>query len=786
MGQVNEVNVATQSDEDLKSYAIYIARYRVTPEINDGLKPVIRRILWCLGNDYRGGEFIKTIAVMATTVKKYNPHGDASIQPAIRNMINDFSIKYPTVQGRGSWGSKAIPYPAAPRYNYCRISQFAVDVFLSDIYEDKRSTDWIDNYDNTCKEPAYFPAKIPALLVLGQMGIGVGMKPSIPSHNLGEVIDVTIKLMRDPNTPFCLIPDECMSCEIYDTDFQKINDTGIGTYVTRGIVDIGTYGNNPALYVRSLPDYTFFDTVKASILKLISSGKMPYIIDLISRSTVDMKTAKSRFEEVIVLKKGTDPNFVREFLYTNTSIRQTRQVDLIVIKNNKLEKDLNYRDYLLSFINFRRSCVSRKFNAKIQTYETKIHERELYLKAITSGAIDDIIKLIKKQDVTDENALINVLVKKINATPLQAKQLLNTDIKKLSKGYVKKYQEELKGFQQQLKIAIDILTNPKMLDDYIINEMLEIKRKYNTPRLCKVISNAQANGIAPGTFKLIVTNKNFIKKVGEHESAGLTSSDSVNFSIIVDNTEDVLLFSNIGKVFRIPVHKVPLSGKGSNGIDLRILNKYATSDICCAARETTLKNLATNKRVKNYIFMISEAGYIKKIDISDILTAPPSGIVFSKLDPGDQIKAMLFGPDVMDLLIISGQKVLRLSPKEVPLLKRSTKGNRASTSSSKIDGMNFVIPNTTNILIITENGYINRLPIDIIPLSNRGKAGTKVIKLGKDDKIVKVITCNPDMTISIPDGRGSNEMLVDQIPMGSSLTSGTYYKNGNRAVLLTK
>lgn len=786
MGQINEVNVATQSDEDLKSYAIYIARYRVTPEINDGLKPVIRRILWCLGNDYRYNDFTKTIAVMATTVRKYNPHGDASIQPAIRNMINDFSIKYPTVTGRGSWGSKAIPYPAAPRYNYCKISQFAIDVFLSDIYEDKRSTDWIANYDNTCVEPAYFPTKIPALLVLGQMGIGVGMKPSIPSHNLGEVIDVTIKLMHDPNAQFCLIPDECMPCEIYDTDFQKINDTGIGTYVTRGIVDIGTYGNNPALYVRSLPDYTFFDTIKANILKLVSSGKMPYIVDMISRSTIDKKTAKARFEEVIVLKKGTDPNFVREFLYTNTTIRQTRQVDLIVIKNNKLEKDLNYRDYLLSFINFRRSCVSRKFNAKIQTFETKIHERELYLKAITSGAIDDIINLIKKQNTTDDEVLIETLVKKINATPLQAKQLLNTNMKKLSKGYLKKYQEELKGYQAQLKEAIDILTNPQLLDQYIINEMLEIKRKYNTPRLCKVISNAQANGIAPGTFKIVITNKNFIKKVGEHESPGLTSSDSVNFTIIADNTEDILLFSNLGKVFRIPVHKIPLAGKGSNGIDIRILNKYATSDICCAAREATLRSLSNNKRVKNYIFIITESGYIKKIDIADILTAPPSGIVYSKLDPGDQVKGILFGPDIMDLLIVSGQKVLRISPKEVPLLKRSTKGNRASTATSKIDGINFVLPNADTILIITEKGYINRLSINVLPLSNRGKAGQKVIKLTKDDKIVKVLSCNNSMKLGFVDGRSVTEINISDISLGSSLSNGVEYKNGSKVILLDK
>ena len=786
---IQEVNIATQSEEDLKAYAIYVARCRAIPEFIDGLKPVIRKIMWCAAHDYKGQGFIKTASIMGQVIRKYNPHGDASVQMAIRNMINDFSTKYPTMEGSGSWGHKSNPYPAAPRYNECKISQFAIDVFMSDIYEDPRTTDWQWNYDNKYQEPVYLPAKIPALLVLGQMGIAVGMKASIPSHNLGEVVDATIALMHNPKAKFCLIPDECMPCEIHQTDFQKINENGMGSYIAQGIIDVGIYNNHPALFVKSLPDFTFFDSIKESIIKLVETNKMPYIIDMVSKSKVDLKTSKTVMEEVIILKKGSDPHFVREFLYANTAIRQTRQVKLIVIHNNRLET-MNYRQYLLNFIEFRRMAIFRKMNAKLQTYKTAIHERQLYLKAMTSGEIDNIIKMIKKQNTADDTALVEYLIDKLKVTSLQAKFLLNTDIRKLSKGYLHKYQEELKMYQLKEQQILDMLLDPRNIDKYIIQEMQAIRDKYSKPRCCTIISSAQAQGVAPGTFRLIFTKKNFIRKIGENDQVGSVSHDEINFSLLVDNTEDILIFSNLGKVFRLPVSKIPLYAKGTNGADIRILNKYITSNIVCAAREETLKKLADSKKFKDYIFIVSKAGYIKKIDIDDVLTAPPSGFIFSKLDQGDFVQDIIFGPDKLDLLVYSGSKVLRMSSKEVPYLKRSTKGNRVSTANAEIDGMNFLLPNMTDLVIVTKLGFVNRIPISILPKSNRGKAGVKVIKLIKAskshpaDSILSIWPCSEKNSIVVTEGRSTKTIAVADIPMGSTISTGQeMLKNPIRVVL---
>jgi DNA gyrase, A subunit len=790
--KIREVNIAEQSYNDLRAYAIYVSRFRAIPNYIDGLKPVVRRILWCAYNDFPGNGFIKTSAIMGRVIQRYNPHGDSSVHMAIRNMVNEVSIKIPTMDGEGSWGSKANPTPAAPRYNDCRLSKFAMDVFLKDIDEDRRSTDWQANYDNTCKEPVYLPARIPALLVLGQLGIAIGIKVSIPSHNLGDVIDATIALMKNPNAKFCLIPDECMPCEIFQTDFQKINDTGMGQYIAQGIVDIIDYNGHPALAVRSLPDFTFFDSIKENILNLVKAKKMPYIVDLISRSKVDLKTSKTLMEEIIVLKKGSDPNFVREFLYNNTAIRQTRQVKLITIKDNNLDTNVNgYRGYLLNFIAFRRVTVYRKLNARLQKLNTDIHERMLYLKVMTSGEVDNIIKMIKKQDTRDDNVLVEYLVSKLHVTTLQAKFLLGTDIRRLSKGYLKKYQEDIKNYEAQVHEITNILLNPANIDKYIIDEMLEIKHKYNTPRCCKIISAAEAQGVAPGTFKLIFTKKNFIRKIGENDAAGSFANDEYNFAITVDNTEDILVFTDLGKVFRLPVSKIPLYAKGSYGADIRILNKYITSNVICAGRDASLQKLATKNG--SFAFIVTRAGYIKKIDLKDVLTAPPSGFIISKLDQGDFVRDIIFGPDKLDILVCSESKILRIPAKEVPYLKRATKGNRVSTANTVVDTMNFLLPGMTEVVIITKNGYVNKIPVTVLPRSNRGKAGTKVIKLNKAgkggleaDSILSVWLCSENNTLVVNEGRSTKTVAVKDIPLGSTISTGTrLFKNPVRVELGT-
>ena len=780
---IQNINMEKQSREDMQAYAIYVALHRAIPNYIDGLKPVIRKIIWCLAHDFGGQGFIKTANVVGQVMRKYNPHGDAGVNSAIRNMINDFSTKYPIADGSGSWGTKVDPYAAQPRYNECKLSQFAYDVFIADIKEDKRATDWMSNYDNKCFEPVYLPARIPILLVIGGLGIGVGIKTTIPSHNLGEVIDITIKLMKDPNTQFTLIPDECMSCEIMDTDWTKINETGYGTYIAQGIIEISEYNGYPCLIVRSLPDYTYYDKIDEKIRALAKEGKMPFIMDVISRSGVDKKNPrKYKFEEIIVLKKGTDPNFVKEFLYANTGIRQTRQVNIIVIKDNNLST-MGYREYLLSFISFRRMSVFRKFNARLQVLKTKIHETELYIKLLTSGHIEKVIQMIRKNKSGDKSEIIQFLIDKLRVTPVQAKFLANITLPELSKGYLKKCIDRMEEYNKEIKYIMNVLLDPERIDQVIIDEMLKIKEKYNDKKKCVLVSKSQIKGIAPGTFKIVIMKNNYIKKINENDQVPPSQMGKVTSTLVVDNSEDIILFSSLGKAFRFQVHKIPLSDASGDGTDIRLLNKYCTSDIIGIAKESTLKSLVSSKN-KNFMFMVSMNGYIKKIDIGDIVNAPVSGLLFSKLDSGDRLQGILFGPSKLDLLLYTKNKVLRISPKEVPYLKRSTKGNLVGSSNTIINGMNFILPHTTDIVVVTKQGYVNRVPVSGVELIQRRKVGTSIIKLTKGDEIHTVWTCPSNAILVVREGRSQKEIPIQSITIGDINSVGTHmFQDVNKVML---
>ena len=783
--RVIDVNLEQQAREDLQSYAIYVARARAIPDAIDGLKPVVRRVLWCAAHDFGNQGFVKTASVVGKVMEKYNPHGDSGVNTAIRNMINDFSTKYPTMDGSGSWGTKVDPYAAQPRYNECRMSKFAQDVFIQDIRDDKRSTDWMHNYDNKFFEPVFLPAKIPVALINGQMGIGVGIKTNIPSHNLGDVIDVTINLMKDPNYKFRLIPDECMPCEIMDTDWDSINETGTGTYIAQGIIDIGDYNGKPCLIVHSLPDFTFYDKIDEKIRALAKDGRMPYISDVISRSGVDKHNPKNyKFEEVIVLKKGTDPNFVKEFLYANTGIRQTRQVSLIFIKNNNLAT-MGYRDYLLNFISFRRMIVFRKLNAKLQTIKTWLHETELYIKLLTSGHIDDVIHMIRKSKSADRSELVEFLIKKLRVTPIQAKFLAKITLPELSEGFLRKCQADRAEYEKESKHILSILLDPKKIDQVIIDDMLAIKEKYNDKKKCWIVSKNQIKGIAPGTFKLVIFSNNFIKKINENDTVPPSQLPKVRLVVMADNAEDLILFSSFGKAFKIPIHKIPLSDSASEGTDVRLLNKYCTTNIMGVATESVLKYLANNK--KNFIFVVTRAGYIKKIDIQDVVNTPPSGLIYSKVEQGDNVQALLFGPDKMDVLFYTKQKVIRLANKDIPYLRRSTKGNLVSFSNNvSIEGMSFLLPQSTDLVVLTKNGFVNRVQINAIERVARGRAGTGVIKLTKGDEIHKIWNCTPEFKLVCREGRGQKEIPISQIPYESTVSPGKKLVNDAMKTVLMK
>ena len=771
---ISEENLLKMHNDDYTAYAVSVARERAIPSAVDGLKPVHRKILYTMFHDftlYPNKATKKTARVGGTVMGKYHPHGDMSIYDAIKHMVNWFEIYEPLIFGQGGFGSMYGDSASAPRYTEIKLSDFAMDCVISDLKYTDKAVDWIATYDNSDKEPKFLPAAVPLLLINGTFGIAVGIKTEVPKHNINEVLDATIKLIRHPNAEIVLVPDSCSGSDIIEADFDTISKTGRGTFKMRGRIEITEYNGSQALRILSMPDLKFFNSVKEQIEKLIQTNILSHhVSDILNATTLDEHN-NELFEVYIILKKGADPNYVKEILYSSTSMQATVAVNFEVIKDDT-PVVMNYKQYLLAFLQGRRETKFRLYTNKLQQAKTKYHELELYIKALESGEIDNIIEMIKRQTGTDDSVYVNYLVDKLNITPLQAKFLLGIDFKKLSLGYLNLYKQKRQEYFEDAQAYLHKISHIEELDDEIEDELKRFKKKYGCPRKSKIISIDEASNIPEGYFKIILTKNNFIKKIPQNEDKiGSLGGDEAAFVIPVENRDNLIIFGSMGKVFKYPVHKIQFAPKGSNGVDIRSLIKNLTSDICAAIPESMLKDIAAAEP-KNYIYTITEGGLLKRMDIEDFLNVPPSGIIYSKMEQGDSIKDIIFMSDMCDLLIYAKNKVLRINGTEAPYVKRSTKGNNAMDTKYLIDGFACLYPSATDVVVVTENGKVNKVSVHGVPLSARARAGSTIIRLGKTDKIKKIMVCEATDTIAITSKNGVADIKVADIPEGSSISAG--------------
>jgi DNA gyrase subunit A len=396
-----------------------------------------------------------------------------------------------------------------------------------------------------------------------------------------------------------------------------------------------------------------------------------------------------------------------------------------------------------------------------------------YIKLIESGKIDEIINMIKKQNTVDENALIEFLIKKVNLNDLQAKFILGTDIKRLSKGYLQKYKAEAAEISKEIdryeKIVYgdgsDIL---KEIDQ----ELLDIEKKYGSPRICKVLKESEDNNIPQGIFKVVITRRNFIRKIPDVDKIGVVKGDDPKFILKVDNTENILLFDNKGKVFKLPVSKIPLTDKNSLGTDIRILCKNLTADIIALYYEPMLKKIVEGTH-KHYLTIVTKDNSIKKLDMEDFLNVSSSGLIYTKLkDNSDEVTGITIAPAELDVVIYSQQKALRTSMKNIPLFKRNAAGNKAMNTNSDIEGLSVIYPKTDYIIVITSKGRINKFPITAFNSHDRARSGVNVIKLKQGDSIKVIFGANDTDAIRIVTSNSVVEIPVNSVDVRSTVATG--------------
>ena len=763
-----QVDSHEQYMANMARYSIYTLYNRYVPDIRDGLKPVQRRILYAMYNDIKCTSINtkrKSANTVGTVIAKYHAHGDSGVYDACKVLTNWWEIKVPLICYDSNSGSLQGGPQASARYTESYLSKFSMDCILADLTEANLVVDWQNTFDNHTIEPESLPVKVPLLLVNGTFGIAIGRRIEVPKHSLNDVIDATITLLHNPNAKIALIPDPCQKCEVIDTDWQKISNMGFGYFYERGIIEINTMKNgNQFLSIKSTPDLVTANSVLERIEELIKNNNIVQISDIQDHST------EEGLDIWLILKKGSDANYVKQTLYKNTALQDLKRVNLEVIDGTEIKR-VSYKAYIAYFLEYRRECKFRIYNAKLQKAETRLHQIEVYIKILESGDVENIIHMIRNQSAVEEEYLVDWLMKKLKITDLQAKFVLHIEIGRLSKGHLNKYKEEQARLLNMVNQYITIITNESLIDQEIEQELLEIKNKYGKPRQSILINEAQADNIPEGEFKIVLTEQNYIKKMAIEEPIKVIKGDNPKCITIADNSKDLLLFDQMGKVFRLPVNKIAFTDKNSPGIDIRMLIKKATSNIISVMYVPILEMLA-DKQSKYFIVSVTRNGLIKKMDLQDVINTTPSGIIYSKLNPGDQICDLLIANHKSDIVVYTDYKALRFAVDDIPYLKRATLGNQAMKTEEPIDGISVITADTKEIVIVTAKGKFNKLVPSALPRGTRNKAGSKVIKLSKGDSIKNIFTCTGNTSIKITRIDEIIEVNTDNIPLGSSVSSG--------------
>ena len=714
---------------------------------------------------------LSPVSRMSLSSLKYCPMicvHNSSIYEAIVTLTSWFKTKYPIFYGQGSWGNVSGAGAAASRYTECALSNFGYDVLIDELAQSNNIVDWLQTYKrNNDREPEFLPSKLPLVLINGTFGIGVGMAVNVPSHNIKEVIAETQKLIKNPNADVFLIPDLPQDCILIDTDWKSICDSGYGSFKVRGkIITEQDKNGNYILRIVSLPDMTNTGDIVDKILKMVEEKQLPMIKDVID----DLKDSKPNI--IIQLKPGTDPSYVKQVLYAKTQVQKTMSVNFEAVDIDGINtRRFSYKDYLLTFIAQRENIKFRLYCNRLQQVLTRHHHIDAFVKVLESGEIDNIISMIKKSKGSDDE-IVEYIIKKCKVTDLQAKFIINANIAKLSMRHLLEYKAERTELEKKIRLYEPYVTDDgTLIKKEIYDELTELSKKYGDERKCIVKSIDEENQIPKGTFKVVITDKNYIRKIPDTDKVNIVRKDNPKFIIRIDNSENLLIFDNKGKVFNLPVHKIPISDRTSPGTDVRILIKNLTSNIISIFSEPIFKRISELGK-KHYLVVVTKSNTIKKLDIEDFLNVGPSGLIYSKVRDDDEVTGLALAAHDLDVVVNSNHKALRMRMKDISLLKRNAYGPKAMNTDESINGLSVIYPDSSDIIVLTKNGKFNRFGSPLMSTHARASKGSSCIKLDPSDEIFGIYGASESDSIRVVTSEGVEEVPVISIKSKSSIAAG--------------
>ncbi len=729
------VNIEDEMKRSYMDYAMSVIIGRALPDVRDGLKPVHRRILFAMldmGNVWNKPHK-KSARIVGDVIGKYHPHGDVAVYDTIARMVQDFSLRYPLIDGQGNFGSVDGDSPAAMRYTEVRLAPVAGEMLL-DI--DKDTVDFLPNYDETIQEPSVLPARIPQLVINGSSGIAVGMATNIPPHNLIEVIDALIALIRNPGISTEQLmeiipgPDFPSGAFIYGREgIKAAYSTGRGIIQLRARVFIEKRrGDRESIIISELPYQVNKSKLMEKIADLVREKKILGIADLRDESD------REGIRVVIELKKDGVAQIILNQLYRHSQIQTTFGIIMLAIVDNQ-PKLLALKEALEHFADYRKEIVLRRTAFELGKAEARAHILEGLKKALDQ--LDMVISLIRSAHSPSEAK--SKLIASFEFTDQQAQAILEMRLQRLTALERDKITEEYRELLKQIERYKQILANERLVMEIIIEELEEIKEKYGDPRRTEIVDKTVEidleDMIVEEDMVVSVTHSGYIKRSpvslyrsqlrgGKGMAGMVTKADDFVEHLFVASTHSYILFFTVGgRVYWLKVHQIPESGRATKG-------KAIVNLLHLPSKESITAILPVRQFEEGkFIIMATQNGVIKKSSVMYYSKPRQDGINGIVLDDGDKLIAADLTDGNQDILLCSQKgKSIRFSEKQARSMGRVTRGVKGFdlAAGDSVIGMEIITEGTT-ILTVTEHGFGKRT--DNAAYRTQGRGGSGIINI---------------------------------------------------------
>ncbi|MBQ3621329.1 DNA gyrase subunit A [bacterium] len=787
--QVTDEEIGTELQRSFMEYAMSVIVARALPDIKDGFKPVHRRIIFAahkLGMK-QNTPYKKSARLVGEVIGKYHPHGDTAVYETIVRMAQDFSMRYTLIDGHGNFGSIDGDGAAAMRYTEVRLTKICEE-FLRDI--DNEVVPFVDNYDGTEQEPVILPALLPSLLMNGSSGIAVGMSTNIPTHNLGELLDASIALMKNPQlTPIDLMqyipgPDFPTGAYIIGTDgIRDYFNTGKGRIIVRSKAEIIQKGDRNYIQISEIPYMINKAELVSKIAELVRDKKIEGISDIKDESN------RNGIRIIIELKKDVVPEVILNQLYKNSDLQTSITVNMLGLYEGAPQIK-NMKEMLQIYTDFQQTIVRRRLEFQLKQAKERAHILEGL--AIALDHIDEVIATIKKSP--DTNTAKTNLMTKFGLSEIQAQAILTMKLQTLTGLEKQKILDELKKLHELIADINAKLADPEKIKTIVIDQITELKNKYNDARRSIILADAIANisdeSLIPQQDIIISLSQNgYLKRLpvdtykvqnrGGVGVIGVTIHDDDDIrKIIYTNTHvDLLFFTNKGKVYKTRAYQIVEGSRTSKGQPAQNYIDIAKADPNSKDNELVLDLLPIKDYNSNdYIILCTKKGVIKKTKLSEFESIHKNGKIAISLRDGDELLSAVITNGQKEVLLSSSNGyAVRFNENDIRPMGRNASGVRGMRlgNNSVMIACNSATADD-NVLVISENGLGKISQLKDYRLTKRGGKGVKTIKINdKTGNLINslIVKGNEDLLLLTSAGKITRISLANLKILGRN-TSG--------------